>query len=100
MNKMNITGHEVDKLNDPTGILLGDRYEFLLDLEVPEEDELFTENGVYLKAIVAVVDNETRIAQYHFYEETTNQLLDFELEEEEVAIVKEYCKKQLEGNNI
>jgi len=42
---MEITNHVVDKMNDPTGIIEGDRYEFLLDVEVEEDDELFTEGG-------------------------------------------------------
>jgi hypothetical protein len=94
---MNITGHEVEKLNDPTGILEGERYEFLLNIEIPEDDEMFSENGVYLKVILAVNDTGSRIAQYFFYEENTNEFLNFELEEEEESLVKEYCVKQLES---
>jgi hypothetical protein len=97
---MNINGHEAEKLKDPTGILTGDRYEFLIDIEIPEDDEMHMENGVFIKAIVAVEDNGTRIVQYHLYEDTTNTLLDFELEEEELAMVKEYCIKQLENGVI
>jgi hypothetical protein len=91
MKRMNITGHEAEKLKDPTGIIEGDRYEFFLDLEIDEEDELYSENGVYLKVIFAVNNEKTRIAQYQFYEENTNKLLDFGLEEEEEKAVQEYC---------
>ncbi|WP_404433236.1 DUF6509 family protein [Sutcliffiella horikoshii] len=88
---MNIKGHEADKLKDPTGIIEGDRYEFFLDLEIDEEDELYTEQGVYLKVIFAVEESRQRIAQYQFFEENTNKALDFEMEEEEEQAVLAYC---------
>ncbi|MBM7619167.1 hypothetical protein JOC95_001016 [Bacillus tianshenii] len=97
---MNITGHEAEKLKDPTGILTGERYEFLIDIDIPEDDEMHMENGVFIKAIVAVDDKGTRIVQYHLYEDTTNKLLDFELEEEELEMVKAYCIKLLEQEVI
>ncbi|WP_223699978.1 DUF6509 family protein [Sutcliffiella deserti] len=92
---MNITRHEVDKINDPTGILVGERYEFILDIDLPEDDELYNENGVYLKVILAVDENSARIAQYYLFEGNTNTPMDFELEDEEIAAIKEYCTKQL-----
>jgi len=88
---MNIKGHEAEKLKDPTGIIEGDRFEFFLDLEIDEEDELYTEQGVYLKVIFAVEENGQRIAQYQFFEENTNKALDFEMEEEEEQAVRAYC---------
>ncbi|KMJ59460.1 pullulanase [Bacillus sp. LL01] len=88
---MNIKGYEVEKLNDPTGIIEGDRYEFLLNLEVDEEDELYSEEGVYLKVIFAVNESGSRIAQYQFYEVNSNKLLDFGMEEEEEQVVLAYC---------
>lgn len=88
---MNIKKYEAEKLNDPTGIIEGDRYEFFLELEVDEEDELFSEEGVYLKVIFAVEESGFRIAQYQFYEENTNTSLDFEMEEEEEQAVLAYC---------
>ncbi len=96
---MNITGYTVEKLKDPTGILEGDRYEFFLDIEVPEDDDLYSENGIELKVIYAVDTNSERIAQYYFYEKSTQKVLDFELEEEEETIVKEFCKTHLEEEN-
>ncbi|XKG12591.1 DUF6509 family protein [Sutcliffiella horikoshii] len=88
---MNIKGHEAEKLKDPTGIIEGDRFEFFLDLEIDEEDELYTEQGVYLKVIFAVEESGQRIAQYQFFEENTNKALDFEMEEEEEQAVLAYC---------
>ena len=37
---MEIISHLVNKINDPTGIIVGDRYEFLLDIKVEEDDDL------------------------------------------------------------
>jgi hypothetical protein len=93
---MEITGHIVEKLNDPTGIIVGDRYEFFLNIEVPEDDELYSENGVLLKVIYAVEDHESRIALYQFIERATNEVLDFALEDEEEELVNEYCKQHIE----
>ncbi|THE10243.1 pullulanase [Bacillus timonensis] len=96
---MNITGYSVEKLKDPTGILEGERYEFFLDIEVPEEDELYSENGIELKVIYAVDQKGERIAQYYFYERGTEKVLDFELEEEEERTVNNFCKEHLEDEN-
>ncbi|MFS0823359.1 DUF6509 family protein [Bacillus sp. 1P02SD] len=96
---MNITGYSVEKLKDPTGILEGDRYEFFLDIEVPEEDELYSENGIELKVIYAVDQKGERIAQYYFYERGTEKVLDFELEEDEEITVNNFCKEHLEDEN-
>lgn len=93
---MNITGHTVEKLQDPTGILTGDRYEYLLDVEVPEDDELYTENGLLIKAIYAVDENGARIAQYYLMERNTETHLDFELEEEEEELIRTYIAAQHE----
>lgn len=95
---MDITGHAVEKLHDPTGILEGDRYEFFLTIDVPEDDELFSENGITLRVILSVGENEQKIVQYNFIEQITNQTLDFALEEDEEIIVTNYCIQQLENN--
>jgi hypothetical protein len=87
---MNITGHTVEKLEDPTGILTGERYEYILNVEVPEEDELFTENGLLIKAIYAVDETGARVAQFYLMEKSTEKYLDFELEEEEEELVSTY----------
>lgn len=94
---MNIKGHEAEKLKDPTGIIEGDRYEFFLDLEIDEEDELYSEQGVYLKVIFAVEENGHRIAQYQFLEEGTNNALNFEMEEEEEQAVLAYCGEHFQS---
>ncbi|MEB1806988.1 MAG: DUF6509 family protein [Bacillaceae bacterium] len=93
---MEITAHSVEKIDDKTGILVGDRYEFTLDIQVPEDDDLHRENGLYIRVIFAIEGHEGRIAQYHFYEKTTDASLDFALEEDEEALIIDYCKQQVE----
>lgn len=91
---MNITSYEVEKIKDPTGIIVGDRYELLLGIEVPEDDELFDEqNSLDLRVILAVVETQERIVQYHFLNRSNGKVLDFALEEEEEATVLAFCKQ-------
>jgi hypothetical protein len=88
---MNITGHTVEKLEDPFGLLTGERYEFFLDIEVDEEDELYSEKGIGLKIIYVIDDNGPRISHYHFFEKISEKILDFGLEDDEEELVKNYC---------
>ena len=90
---MNIIESTIESLEDPFGILSGERYEVFLTLEVDEEDELYSEHGIILKLIFSIENNESKIAQYNFIENTTELVLDFALEEEEEQQVKEYCEQ-------
>lgn len=92
---MNITGHVVEKLEDPFGLLSGERFEFLLDLDVDEEDELYSEKGVGLKVIYVIDENGPKISHYHFFEKGTENVLDFALEDDEEQLVKDYCQKNI-----
>ncbi|WP_121612173.1 DUF6509 family protein [Mesobacillus foraminis] len=92
---MEITGHTMEILQDPFGLLGGNRYEFFLYIAVDEEDELYTENGLLLKVIFSGDEENPRILQYYFIERATGKVLDFALEEEEEALVKEYCLNNL-----
>lgn len=94
---MKITGHTIEKLEDPTGILIGDRYEYLINIEVPEDDELFSENGLYVKVIYAVDVKGPRIAQYQLFENVTNKFIDLELEEDEEEMIDLYCRQHLDS---
>ncbi|MFD0618856.1 DUF6509 family protein [Paenibacillus sp. GCM10027629] len=89
---INITAFEVELIKDPFGILSGTRYEFKLDIEVPEDDELWSENGLYIRVIYVVEENRTGIVKYELYEKTTGQYLDMDLEEDEVAAVDAFCQ--------
>ncbi|WP_338786737.1 DUF6509 family protein [Metabacillus sp. FJAT-53654] len=93
---MNIIDSTIEKLEDPFSILTGDRYEIFLTLDVDEEDELYSENGIRLKLIFAVEAEKTKIAQYDFIEKTTDRFLDFALEEEEEKEVEQYCQQLVE----
>lgn len=92
---MIITDHTMNELKDPTGILSGKRYEVMLSIEVPEDDELYSENGLYIKAIFVQDDNLPRIAQHQIIERNTESILDFELEEDEEALLLKYCKEHI-----
>jgi hypothetical protein len=92
---MNLTLQSIEKLDDPFGILTGDRFEIFYQLEVPEDDELFHEGGLLLKVLYVVEDTQSRISHYHIYEQDTNKFIDIGLEDEEEAIVKELCEKHI-----
>lgn len=89
-----ITAYTVELIKDPFGIITGKRYEFMLEIEVSEEDELYSENGLILRVIYNVEEARTNIVKYEFMEKSTNRYLDFELEEEEVALVEAFCKER------
>lgn len=92
---MEITNYSISQLKDPTGIITGERYEFLLDVEVDEEDELYTEGGLELRVIIAVEDTDARIAFYNFIDKLSRTALEFALEEDEEAEVLAYCQGKL-----
>lgn len=97
MISLNITGHTVEKLVDPFGLLSGDRYEFFLEIEVDEEDELYSEKGVGIKVLLVVDEKGSRISHYHLYERGTEKVLDFALEDDEELIVFNYCKENIDS---
>ncbi|MCL6602087.1 DUF6509 family protein [Paenibacillus wynnii] len=90
-----ITNYTVDVLKDPFGILTGKRYEFKLDLDIPEDDELHSENGIYARIILKVDEDQTSVVSNDLLERTTDRLLDFDMEaeEEEAAIL--FCKEHI-----
>jgi hypothetical protein len=91
---LKITSYEVEKIKDPTGIIAGDRYEFLLGIEVPEDDEIFGDGeSLDLRVILAVEDAVERIVQYHILYRSNGKVLDFGLEDEEETEVLSFCKE-------
>ena len=88
-------GYNVENVKDPFGILTGKRYEFLIELDVPEDDELYVENGVTARTIVKVVEEQISIVSYELQETTTGVLLDFDLEEDEEEALLLFCKEHL-----
>ncbi|GIO63834.1 MULTISPECIES: DUF6509 family protein [Paenibacillus] len=93
---LTITEYEAEKVKDPFRILQGTRYEFKLDIEVPDDDELYTENGLYVRVIYKVDEDQSAIVKYEIYEKTTGQYLDFDLEEDEVELLENFCRDHLD----
>lgn len=92
---MEITSYTIEKIKDPFAILSGDRYEFFLHIEVPEDDELYSEQGLKLKVLYIVDETGSRVSHYHIIENTTEKVLEFELEEEEIKLIEEFCRSHL-----
>ncbi|MDQ0060043.1 DUF6509 family protein [Paenibacillus harenae] len=92
-----VTEYSVEVMKDPFGILTGQRYEFMLDLDIDEEDELYSQEGISLRVIYVVDGEQSRIAKYEFLTRSSNSYVDFELEEDEHAWVLAYCKECLES---
>ena len=88
-----ITEFEAQLINDQFGILPGNRYEFLLYLDVPEDDELYNENGVYVRAVYLVDDENKQLLTYSLIERGEDTVLDFELEEDEIKMITDFCEK-------
>lgn len=88
---VNITEYTVELIKDPTGILTGNRYEFFLNINVPEDDELYHENGLQLKVLFYADDDQSKVLNYHFYDSLENKYLEFALEEDEEKLVHEFC---------
>ncbi|PGL71591.1 DUF6509 family protein [Bacillus sp. AFS055030] len=92
---LTIAEYTVEEIKDPFGIIEGDRYEFILYIDVPEDDELFNEKGIYIKVLFGVNGDESKLIKYDLYEAESNQYLDFDLEEDEEKEVFEFCKTHL-----
>ncbi|MFB6364168.1 DUF6509 family protein [Paenibacillus elgii] len=90
-----ITSYSVELVKDPFGILSGKRYEFILDIEVEEDDELYSEQGLYVRVIYGVNEDQASIVKHEIFERTTEQLLDFELEDDELEVVKAFCEEHV-----
>lgn len=94
-----VTEYSAELMKDPFGILTGERYEFLLDLDVPEDDELHHEDGVSLRVIYVIEGADARMAKYEFLTTSTNAYIDFELEEDEEKMVLAFCKAHFEPSS-
>ncbi|MEH7401575.1 DUF6509 family protein [Gottfriedia acidiceleris] len=92
---LTIAEYTVEEIKDPFGIIEGERYEFILYINVPEDDELFNEKGIYIKVLFGVNGEESKLIKYDLYEAESNQYLDFDLEEDEEKEVFEFCKTHL-----
>ena len=88
-----ITEFEVELINDAFGILSGNRYEFLLYIDVDEDDELYQEHGVFIRALYLVDGEKKELIKYDLIERGENQVLAFELEDEEVQYITAFCEE-------
>lgn len=93
---LTIKEYSVELVKDPFGILTGKRFEFVCDLDVPEDDELYSEQGIYLRVIFLDDEERSRIVKYDFYERTTDQYLDFDMEPEEEEQLAAFCREHLQ----
>jgi len=96
---LKIKEYTVEEIKDPFGIIEGDRYEFILFIDVPEDDELYNEKGIYIKALFGVKGEESKLIKYDLFEVESNEYLDFDLEEDEELEVLEFCKTHLSGED-
>lgn len=95
---MHISSYTVEEINDPTGILSGERYEFFLDIDVDEDDELYLEQGIRLRVLFYKGEDEMKILNYHFQENNNEEILEFGLEEEEEILITKFCSQHLNAN--
>lgn len=92
---MDITQFSIEEIKDPTNIIEGKRYEFLLDVEIDEEDELYSEAGIELRVLVGRNGDEIRIVNYFIIDKAENEYLDFALEKDEEEMILTFCREQL-----
>lgn len=93
---LTIKEYAIETLNDPFGIIEGDRYELRLYTEVPEDDELYQEKGIHIKVLYGISDNNSKVIKYDIIENETNRVLEFELDEDEEKYIAEFCASHLE----
>ncbi|WP_068496138.1 DUF6509 family protein [Paenibacillus kribbensis] len=86
----------VEQIKDAFGILSGLRYEFIIDVEVEEDDELYSENGLTIRTIYLVDEQKSGILKYELIEKGTNRYIDLDLEEDEVQAVADFCKEHVQ----
>ncbi|MGM9945605.1 MAG: DUF6509 family protein [Lysinibacillus sp.] len=92
---MEITAFSIEEIKDPTNIIEGKRYEFLLDVEVDEDDELYSAAGIEIRVIAGQKDEEIRVLNYFLTDKADNKMLDFALEEEEEAMILNFVREEL-----
>lgn len=92
---LNITSYSAEYVKDPFGILTGKRYEFIVDLDIPEEDELYSAQGIYARVIVKVEGEEISLVSYDLVDRGNEKLLEFDLEDEEEAELVAFCKEHM-----
>ncbi|AMA61956.1 MAG: DUF6509 family protein [Kurthia gibsonii] len=92
---MNILSYMMEEILDPTNIIEGERYEFLLELDIDEEDELFQEGGIDARVIVSKKEDAYAIVTYFLIAKRDQSYLEFALEEDEEEEILAFCKEHI-----
>lgn len=92
---MNIIDFTMEELIDPTGIIEGRRYEFLLDIEVDEEDELYSDAGTQIRLLVGDNGEGPFIINYFIMDKQDEKYIELALEEDEEQYLFDFCKERL-----
>ncbi|RED57085.1 DUF6509 family protein [Cohnella phaseoli] len=87
-----VTEYSVELIKDPFRILSGKRYEFVIELDLDEEDDLYSANGIEIKAVYKVDGEQGSVVSYGLYEKAAGRYIDAELEDEEEAALADFCK--------
>lgn len=93
---MDIIEYSMIELIDPTGILQGNRYEFRIYVNFDEEDELYHDKGTGIRVIYAVNEGKGKVASYHLFERSTEKIIEFDLDDDEIVQLAAFCEEQLE----
>lgn len=88
---MEYTEYTIEKIRDAFGIVQGDRYEFLIEVEVDEEDELYSPQGLRLRVLYGVDGDKRRIIKHEIIERGTQKVLEFDLEDDELEETEAFC---------
>ncbi|MGD2199630.1 DUF6509 family protein [Lysinibacillus fusiformis] len=92
---MQITQFSMEEILDPTNIIEGKRYEFILDIEIDEEDELYHEAGIEIRVLIGEKAGEPYILNYFIMEKAEGEYLDFALEDDELEEILVFCKEEI-----
>ncbi|OCS86615.1 DUF6509 family protein [Caryophanon tenue] len=96
---MEITQYSVEQIKDPTNIIEGKRYEFLIDVDIDEEDELYREMGIEIRVIIGELDGVYSLKSYFLIDKADQSFLDFALDEDEEAEILAFCQEELTRPN-
>ncbi|MEK5330404.1 MULTISPECIES: DUF6509 family protein [unclassified Lysinibacillus] len=92
---MDITQFSMEEILDPTNIIEGKRYEFILDVDIDEEDELYHEAGIEIRVLIGEKEGAPFILNYFIMEKAKGEYLDFALEDEELEEILTFCKEEI-----
>ncbi|WP_336636410.1 DUF6509 family protein [Lysinibacillus fusiformis] len=92
---MEITQFSMEEILDPTNIIEGKRYEFILDIEIDEEDELYHEAGIEIRVLIGEKAGEPYILNYFIMEKAEGEYLDFALEDDELEEILVFCEEEI-----